>query len=362
MRCAAAARRAPASPRRSPRPRIFPASSVRSASTKRDRRRASSLCSSTPAASASSCAKACASARASRPSSSPKPGRDRFGAAVVSTIFVEQVLNGFVNGCGYALIAIGLTIVYGILSVINLAHGEIFMIGAFVAYFAYAATGSYAAAVVGAVVVTTLFGLLIERVIFRPLNPQPRINSLVASVGLSLVLSNGALWVFGGVPRYYTTPLTNDVLRIGFVSFAAQRAVIVAATLATIAALALFYRGSRLGKALRAASQDLEACSLVGIEPGRLGAVAFALGAGLAGVAGGLLSPLYTMTYDMGLLAVMKAFAVVIVGGFLLGIAESLGGGFVSPAYQDTIVFLILVLALLIRPTGLIREHLEENI
>lgn len=288
-------------------------------------------------------------------------------------IFLEQVLNGFVNGCGYALIAIGLTIVYGILNVINLAHGEIFMIGAFVAYFVYAMTGSYSAAVIGAVISTTLIGLLIERVIFRPLNPQPRINSLVASVGLSLVLSNGALWLFGGRPRYYTTPLTNHVVTLGFYSFAAQRIVVVVGTLAAIAGLALFYRYSRLGKALRAAAQDLEACSLVGIEPGRLGAIAFALGAGLAGVAGGLLSPLYTMTYDMGLPAVMKAFAVVIVGGFgnvtgtivaafLLGIAESLGGGFISPAYQDSIVFLILVFALLVRPTGLIREQLEENI
>lgn len=288
-------------------------------------------------------------------------------------VFFEQLLNGFVNGCGYALIAIGLTMVYGILNVINLAHGEIFMIGAFVSYFLYVTTGSYAAAMAAAVVVTALAGLVIERLVFRPLIPQPRINSLIVSVGLSLTLSNGALILWGGAPRYYTTPLTNHVIQIGFFSFAEQRVVIVVATLALIAALTFFYRSTRLGKALRAAAQDLEACSLVGIEPRRLVAITFGLGAALAGVAGGLLSPLYTMTYDMGLPAVMKAFAVVIVGGFgnipgtilagfLLGIAESLGGGLISPNYQDTIVFAVLVLALLIRPTGLISEGVEENV
>ncbi|MGH7076049.1 MAG: branched-chain amino acid ABC transporter permease, partial [Stellaceae bacterium] len=249
----------------------------------------------------------------------------------------------------------------------------IFMIGAFVSFFVYVSTGSYAAAMIAAVVVTALVGLLIERVVFRPLIPQPRINSLIVSVGLLLALSNGALIVWGGAGRYYTTPLTNHIIRLGVFSFAEQRVVIVAATIALFAGLTVFYRSTRLGKALRAAAQDLEACSLVGIEPRRLIAITFGLGAALAGVAGGLLSPLSTMTYDMGLPAVIKAFAVVIVGGFgnipgtilagfLLGIAESLGGGLISPSYQNTIVFAVLVLALLIRPTGLISEGLEENV
>lgn len=288
-------------------------------------------------------------------------------------IVIEQIVNGFMSGCIYALIAIGLTMVYGILHVINLAHGEIFMIGAFVAFFCYAVTGSYACAVVGAVIVTALVGLLIERFIFRPLVRQPRINSLIASVGLSLVLSNLALVLSGGSSRFYVTPLTSHVVHIGFLSIAAQRILIVCVTLALIAALTAFYQWSRLGKALRAAAQDIEACSLAGIEPRRLIVITFMLGACLAGLAGGLLSPIYTITYDMGLLAVMKAFAVVIVGGFgnipgtilagfLLGIAESVGGGFISPTYQDSIVFVVLAAALMIRPTGLIGERVEENI
>lgn len=288
-------------------------------------------------------------------------------------IVIEQIVNGFMSGCIYALIAIGLTMVYGILHVINLAHGEIFMIGAFVAFFCYAVTGSYACAIVGAVIVTALVGLLIERFIFRPLVRQPRINSLIASVGLSLVLSNLALVLSGGSSRFYVTPLTSHVVHIGFLSIAAQRILIVCVTLALIAALTAFYQWSRLGKALRAAAQDIEACSLAGIEPRRLIVITFMLGACLAGLAGGLLSPIYTITYDMGLLAVMKAFAVVIVGGFgnipgtilagfLLGIAESVGGGFISPTYQDSIVFVVLAAALMIRPTGLIGERVEENI
>jgi branched-chain amino acid transport system permease protein len=289
------------------------------------------------------------------------------------SVFIEQIVNGFVNGCIYALIAIGLTMVYGILHLINLAHGELFMIGAFAAFACYTVTGSYGAAVAGAVIVTALAGLLIERLIFRPLARQPRINALIASVGLSLVLSNAALLISGGAPRFYVTPLTNDILHIGFLTITAQRILVVVVTLTLIAALTVFYQRSRLGKALRAAAQDLEACSLVGIETRWLIIVTFMLGAALAGVAGGLLSPIYTMTYDMGLLAVMKAFAVVIVGGFgnipgtilagfLLGIAESLGGGFISATYQDSIVFLILAVALMIRPTGLVGERVDENI
>lgn len=288
-------------------------------------------------------------------------------------LFVEQIVNGLVSGCIYALTALGLTMIYGILHVINLAHGEIFMIGAFVAFFCYAATGSYVVAILGAVLSTAAVGLVIERLIFRPLVHQPRINSLIASVGLSLVLANAALLVTAGTPHFYVTPLTNKVVQIGFVSITQQRILVVAVTLVLIGGLTAFYQWSRLGKALRAAAQDLEACSLVGIDTRKLITITFMLGSSLAGIAGGLLSPIYTITFDMGLLAVLKAFAVVIVGGFgnipgtilaglLLGIAESLGGGFISPTYQDSIVFIILVAALMIRPTGLIGERVEENI
>ena len=133
-------------------------------------------------------------------------------------IFVEQIVNGLVNGCIYALIAIGLTMVYGILHVINLAHGEIFMIGAFVAYACYTLTGSYAVAIVGAILATAFVGLLIERLVFRPLARQARINTLIASVGLSLVLSNAALVLSHGTPHFYLTPLSGQIVHVGFLS------------------------------------------------------------------------------------------------------------------------------------------------
>ena len=263
--------------------------------------------------------------------------------------------------------------VYGILHIINLAHGEMFMIGAFLTFFIFAITGNYAVAIVLVVIITVALGLLMERFIFRPLIPQPRINSLIVSIGLSLVLSNGALLLWGAEPRFFETSVSREVMVIGPLSFSAQRGLVVLVTLILIASLTFFHQRTRLGKAMRAAAQDLEACSLIGIDTRRVIAVAFGLSAGLAGVAGSLLSPIYTMSYDMGLLAVLKAFAIVIVGGFgnipgtiiaafLLAIAESLGGGFISATYQDTIVFVILIVALLIRPTGLISERLEENI
>lgn len=287
--------------------------------------------------------------------------------------FLEQILNGFVNGCIYALVAMGLTLVYGILEVINVAHGELFMLGAFVAYFAYVAFGSYVGAVVAAVAATALLGLVVERWVFRPLQAQPRINSLIASVGLSLMLANGALILWGAEPRFFKTPLASTIVTVGSLSLSIQRVLVIVVSLALIATMTLFLQRAKVGKALRACAQDLEACNLTGIDTQRLVAFAFALGGALAGAAGALLSPLSVMTPDMGLLAVLKAFAVVVVGGFgnipgtiaagfVMGIAESLGGGFISAAYQDAIVFVILAAALLIRPTGLVRERLEENI
>lgn len=286
---------------------------------------------------------------------------------------LEQILNGLVNGCIYALVAVGLTLVYGILEVINVAHGELFMLGAFVAYFAYVTSGSYVGAVVAGIAATALVGLVIERYVFRPLQAQPKINSLIASVGLSLMLANGALILWGAEPRFFRTPLASNILTIGPLSLSVQRVLVIVASLVLIVAMTLFLRRAKLGKALRACAQDLEACNLTGIDTQRLVAFAFALGAALAGAAGALLSPLSVMTPDMGLLAVLKAFAVVVVGGFgnipgtiiagfVMGIAESLGGGFISATYQDSIVFIILALALMIRPTGLVRERLEENI
>jgi branched-chain amino acid transport system permease protein len=291
----------------------------------------------------------------------------------VSTQFIEQLLNGIVNGCIYALVAVGLTLIYGILGVINVAHGELFMLGAFVAYFIYVTTGSYVLAVLAAIVATAVVGLLMERLVFRPLQVQPRIVSLIASVGLSLVLANSALVLWGGEPRFFKTPLATELLQVGPISFSAQRGLVIVSAVLIIIAMTFFLQRTRLGKALRASAQDLEACSLAGIEIKWIVAFAFALGAALAGAAGALLSPLSVMTPDMGLLAVLKAFAVVVVGGFgnipgtiiaglLMGVAESLGGAFISATYQDSIVFIILTLALLIRPTGLVREQLEENI
>ncbi len=291
----------------------------------------------------------------------------------MGTQVLEQLLNGFVNGCIYALVAVGLTLVYGILEVINVAHGELFMLGAFVTYFVYGTTGSYLVAVVAGILLPALVGLLMERWVFRPLQREPKITSLIASVGLSLVLANAALVVWGGEPRFFKTPLAARILHAGPLSFSAQRLLVIVASLVLVVAMTRFLQRTRLGKALRASAQDLEACSLSGIETRHLVAFAFALGAGLAGAAGALLSPLSVMTPDMGLLAVLKAFAVVVVGGFgnipgtivagfVMGIAESLGGGFISATYQDSIVFIILAVALMIRPTGLVRERLEENI
>jgi len=276
----------------------------------------------------------------------------------------QPLINGLMAGFIYVLVALGLTLVFSIMGIINFAHGEIYMLGAFVTYIL---TVSYRVnfflSMVIAMGVMILLGLLIERIIFRPLRGH-QLNILVISLGLAILLQNLALIAWGpddvSIPSPY--PEAIEVLGINL-SMERLAAVVIAAILIT--GLHLFLQFSRSGRAMRAVSQDPEAASLQGVPIERIESLSFGLGCALAAAAGGLIGPIFVISPFIGTVPVMKAFVVIILGGLgsipgavlggiILGVTESFSATFVGAIFQDMIGFFIILLVLILKPSGLL--------
>lgn len=289
-------------------------------------------------------------------------------------LLLTQVLSGLVTGSVYTVTALGLTMVYGILNLMNFAHGEVFMVGAYAGYLLSSAYGvSYPVAILGAMAGAVVTGILIELVGFRPLRNASQLAPLIASLGLSIFIQNLALLIWSPTPRMFQTPYVDRVVHLGVISLSAQRVVVFVVSVVLIAALYLVVQRTALGKAMRATALDAEAASLMGINVRSVVVAAFALGSALAGVAGALVGPILILSPFMGIPVILKAFAVVIMGGFgniqgtiaagfILGIVEGLGAMVLPSAYIDIIAFVMLIGTLLVRPTGLFAEPLEENV
>lgn len=278
---------------------------------------------------------------------------------------VELVGQGLIIGSGYALMALGLTMIFGLMNLANFAHGEFYMLGA---YFAFSATRllglDYFAAVAAAVGATMLVGFVLDRLVFRQLRGRPIMSATMATIGLSILLQSLAQVTWGAYPLTITTPFPAEPLALGPIVVPANRLFIIAVTIVVIGTFQWLLRATRLGKSLRATFQNKEAAALVGIEVEHIYTAAFTIGAGLAAVAGALLGSVFTLFPTMGGFATLKAFIVVIVGGMgsfvgaivsglLLGVAEALGAGFVSSAYKDAVGFIVVVVVLLFAPQGL---------
>lgn len=280
-------------------------------------------------------------------------------------MLLQQLTNGFVLGCNYALMAIGLTIIFGILNIINLAHGEIYMLGAFVAFFLVTLYKvNFFIALIAATVSMGILGVIVERLVFRPLRDKEEINYFIVSVGLLIFLANGALLLWGTEPRSMALSYASQIVKIGHVIVTAQRLYTVGIALLIIIGLHFFIQYSRMGKAMRATEQDREGAMTVGIGINEVSSFTFALGSALAGAAGALMGSLFVVHPVMGFTPLIKAFVIVIfgglgsilgaiVGGLILGITEVLGGVYISSAYQDAYAFIILILVLSLKPTGL---------
>ena len=285
----------------------------------------------------------------------------------MTAVVLQQVVNGVTIGVVYALIAIGLTLVFGILGVINFAHGEFYMIGAFLTYTLTVRLGlEYFLALALTIAGGAAVGLLAERLAVRPLKDRHMFTVVLSTLGLSIFLENGALLVWGPDPREIELAWGSRPLLIGGVVITFLRVAVLGTAAALIVALTWFIRRTTWGMAMRAVAANRDAAALMGIPVDRVYAITFAVGSALAGVAGGLLGAMFTIEPTMGEWAVVKAFSVVIMGGMghvpgavlggiILGVAESLGAGFLpgGTSYKDGIGYAILILVLLYRPQGL---------
>jgi branched-chain amino acid transport system permease protein len=264
--------------------------------------------------------------------------------------------------------AIGLTLIFGMMDVVNFAHGEFYMLGAFFTYYLVSFLGlDYYASVLLSIGIVVGVGFLCERLLLKPLRQETIITTVLVTIGLSIFLKNGALIVWGARPNLIESPFALDAIHIGPIAVTEAKIFAFAVTVLAILLAHLGIQKTRLGRAMRATFQDKEASSLVGVSVSNIYALTFVLGAGLAATAGALIGTIFLVYPDMGELAAMKAFVVVIMGGMgsfmgailgglILGVAETTGAGFISSGYKDAIGFVIVILILMFRPSGLFKK------
>jgi len=277
----------------------------------------------------------------------------------------QQLTNGLLTGAVYALVAVGLVLIFSVLRAINFAHGEYYMLGALIAWTALDRWGwPYVAAVGAAAAGSAVIGYVVSRVLMERLLAKPFAMAVLATLGVQLALQNGAQLVWGASPKFFgggwTTPVT-----LGGVGIVGQQLVIFAAALGAFAGLAWLVRRTRLGRAMRAVAQNREACAVVGLDVERVARVTFTLGVTFAGVAGALVAPvLVNVGTTLGLPMVLRGFAIIVlggvgsvpgalVGGLVLGVAESFVAGYLTLQLRDAVGFAILIAMLLVRPRGL---------
>jgi branched-chain amino acid transport system permease protein len=291
------------------------------------------------------------------------------------TVVLQQGINGIVLGSLYVLVALGLTLIYGVLVQINFAHADVVTIGAFCAYFVTVASGvNYLAGIAVALIVGAALGWLVNAAIFAPLRGRgDDLLPLIATIGVSVLLQNAMLLAFGPIPYAFDSPYSRDVIRFGGAFVTWQNLIIVAVSALTIVLLYGFMRFTFTGKALRAVAQDRETAGLMGINPDKLIMLTFVIASALAGMGGAMLAPILVLTPFAGTSLVVKAFAIVVIGGFgnvegtiiaglLVGLIESFTTQFLNPGLIDIVVFTLLLAMLAVRPTGLISEKREENV
>ena len=299
-------------------------------------------------------------------------------------IIVEQIINGLTIGAIYALIALGYTLVYGILLMINFAHGEIFMFGSFAGYFVLAwffqsgfaadhAILSIVIAFVGGILVSSALGVLVERLAYRPLRQAPRLSPLICAIGVSIFLQNVMMLFVKAKILMYPDIFPEKAVEIGQVSISNFQILIITVSVIMMAGLYVFVKRTNTGKAMRAVAEDKDTAALMGINVDRIIATTFAAGSALAAVAGVMVGMYYSqISHMMGFIPGIKAFTAAVLGGignmpgamlggYILGIAEALGVLILPAQYKDVIAFSFLVLILIFRPRGIMGEVVAER-
>lgn len=292
--------------------------------------------------------------------------------------FLQQLINGLSLGAIYALIALGYTMVYGILQLINFAHGEVYMLGAFIAFYLITVFGlGFVEAMIISMAVTAVIGVIIERFVYRPLRKASRISVLLSAIGLSMLIQNAGFKIFGAEPKGFPEAIKKaDVIVLfddGLIVKNYQIIIFVVSVMLMIG-LTLIVKYTKIGKAMRAVAFDKDAAMLMGIDVNKTISFTFAIGSALAAAAGVLVALQYSkIDPAMGMMPGLKAFVAAVLGGigsipgavlggFIMGVSETLVTGYISSSYKDAIAFIILILILIVKPAGIFGKNIKEKV
>jgi branched-chain amino acid transport system permease protein len=283
------------------------------------------------------------------------------------SFLIQGGMNGVMLGLNYALIALGLSLIFGIMGIVNFAHGEMYMLGGYVAYYLVGRFGlNFFVTIVAAVIMVGLLGVFLEKVLFRPLTTRPKeaLTSFIVAVGLAWVLQMLAVICFGDLDRSVPSAF-KGIIRMGGVVITKERLATIIIGIALIVLLNLFLLRTRIGRAIRAVAEDKEAAALQGVQVGRVSSLSFGVGCALASAAGALMAPIFSINPFLGGEVILKAFLVVILGGMgsipgamlgglVLGFTESFGSLFFTVPTVSVITFILIIIILILRPQGLL--------
>ena len=290
------------------------------------------------------------------------------------SLLIAQLINGLQTGSVYALVALGYSMVYGIIKLLNFAHGDIIMVGAYMVYYAIASfVLPPVLAIVLAIAVSTLLGVTVEKVAYTPLRSAPRLSLLITAIGVSFLLENGAQLVFGADQKSMDPLITGSVM-MGRVNVSYTAIVTIAVSLVIMVLLWFVVNKTKAGKAMRAVSEDMGAAQLMGISLNRTISMTFAIGSALAGIGSVLYLCAYTQASPtMGSMLGIKAFVAAVlggigsipgamIGGFTIGVLEALVAAAGFSMWKDAAVFLVLIIVLLFKPTGFLGKKMQEKV
>lgn len=291
--------------------------------------------------------------------------------------FLSYLINGISLGSVYAIIALGYTMVYGIAKMLNFAHGDVIMVGCYIVFMTMSGQGlGTIPAVVLSIIVCTLLGIVIEKIAYKPLRKATPLAVLITAIGVSYFLENAALLIFGADTRSFTNVVTLPALKLagGALTISSTTIVTFLACVVIMVALMLFIKKTKAGQAMLAVSEDKDAAQLMGVNVNATISLTFAIGSGLAAVAGVLFCSAYpTLTPYTGAMPGIKAFTAAVfggigsipgalIGGILLGVIEILGRAYISSQLSDAIVFAVLIIVLLVKPSGILGKQVHEKV
>ena len=289
--------------------------------------------------------------------------------------FLNYCINGLSLGSVYAIIALGYTMVYGIAKMLNFAHGDVIMVAGFVIYTMMNSLGvNPIVAVLISVIVCTALGVTIEKIAYKPLRKATPLAVLITAIGVSYFLQNLALLIFGSDPKMFTSVVKFPQLKLGEITITGETIVTIIACIIIMVCLTLFIKKTKAGQAMLAVSEDKDAAELMGINVNATISLTFAIGSGLAAIAGALLCSQYTsLTPYTGAMPGIKAFVAAVfggigsipgalIGGLLLGVIENLSKAYISSQMADAIVFSVLIIVLLVKPTGILGKKINEKV